>query len=196
MNYDTKKTNRRVLVVDDTAMIHEDFQKVLLAAPERSSLDLAESELFGDSNARRAGASFELASAYQGEEGVRKVQDGQKAGQPFAVAFVDVRMPPGIDGVQATKRMLEIDPRIQIVLCTAYSDHSWLDITETVGETDRLLILKKPFDAIEIRQMALSLSVKWNLTLAGSQTRDELQDQIASLAREINLTSKPMKKVS
>src|SRR5689334_22124590 len=156
MNYDPKNPNRRVLVVDDTAMIHDDFRKVLAPIAPANSLDRAEVELFGDIANKATAVQFQLTSAFQGHEAIEKVRAALAKDEPFAVAFMDVRMPPGIDGVQATRMLLEIDSRLQIVLCTAYSDHSWLNIVETIGETDRLLILKKPFDAIEIRQLALA----------------------------------------
>jgi CheY-like chemotaxis protein len=194
MNYDPKNPNRRVLVVDDTAMIHDDFRKVLAPEAGGDALDSAEAELFGKTKITPTLATFALTSAHQGQEAIEKVRAALKKDEPFAVAFMDVRMPPGIDGVQATKEILAIDDRIQIVLCTAYSDHSWLNIIETVGETDRLLILKKPFDAIEIRQMTLALSTKWNLTLAADEKRDELQEWVTSLSREMGIAQTPIKK--
>jgi hypothetical protein len=71
-----------------------------------------------------------------------------------------------------------------------------LNIVETVGETDRLLILKKPFDAIEIRQMALALTTKWNVTLAADEKRDELQDWLMTLQQEMGVAQTPIKKAS
>jgi CheY-like chemotaxis protein len=195
MNYDPKNPNRRMLIADDTAMIHDDFRKVL-AEEKTDALEAAEAELFGKSASKAPAAMFQLTSAFQGEEAIEKVRAAQAKDEPFAVAFIDVRMPPGIDGVQAMKQILEIDPRIQVVLCTAYSDHSWLDIVETVGEIDRLLILKKPFDAIEIRQMALALTTKWNLALAAHEKRDELQEWVTSLQRELGSAQSLIKKAS
>jgi len=196
MNYDPKNPNRRVLVVDDTAMIHDDFRKVFAPIAPANSLDRAEVELFGDTTNKATAVEFQLTSAFQGQEAIEKVRAALAKDEPFAVAFMDVRMPPGIDGVQATRVLLELDPRLQIVLCTAYSDHSWLNIVETVGETDRLLILKKPFDAIEIRQMALALTTKWNLTLAADEKRDELQDWLVTLQKEMGVAQTPIKKAS
>jgi CheY-like chemotaxis protein len=196
MIYDPKNPNRRVLVVDDTAMIHEDFKKVLATIAPANALDRAEAELFGNETNKPSAVEFTLTSAFQGQEAIDRVREALAKDEPFAVAFMDVRMPPGMDGVQATRKILELDERIQIVLCTAYSDHSWLNIVETVGETDRLLILKKPFDAIEIRQMALSLTTKWNLTLAADEKRDELQDWLTTLQQEMGVAQTPIKKAS
>lgn len=196
MNYDPKNPNRRVLVVDDTAMIHDDFKKVLAPIAPANALDRAEVELFGAEANKPTAVEFQLSHAFQGQEAIEKVREALAKDEPFAVAFMDVRMPPGIDGVQATRVLLELDERIQIVLCTAYSDHSWLNIVETLGETDRLLILKKPFDAIEIRQMALALTTKWNMTLAADEKRDELQDWLITLQKEMGIAQTPIKKAS
>ncbi len=196
MNYDPKNPNRRVLVVDDTAMIHDDFTKVLAPIAPASALDRAEVELFGAGANKPTAVEFQLSHAFQGQEAIEKVREALAKDEPFAVVFMDVRMPPGIDGVQATRVLIELDERIQIVLCTAYSDHSWLNIVETIGETDRLLILKKPFDAIEIRQMALALTTKWNMTLAADEKRDELQDWLETLQKEMGVAQTPIKKAS
>src|SRR5690606_1417147 len=149
--------NPRVLIVDDNRAIHEDFRKTLGASvAEHDELAALEAELFGASKTVDADV-FELTSAYQGEEALDLVRQARDQGEPFALAFVDVRMPPGLDGVATTERLLEQDPDINIVICSAYSDHSWEEIAATIGKTDRVLILKKPFDTIEVRQLAHAL---------------------------------------
>ena len=85
------------------------------------------------------------------------------AGRPYTVAFVDVRMPPGWDGVETIKRIWQTCPELQIVICTAYSDYSWKAIIEHLGETQNLVILKKPFDSIEALELAHALAKKWEL---------------------------------
>jgi CheY-like chemotaxis protein len=152
----------RILIIDDNPAIHEDFKKILIGdAPPPQELALLGAALFGDSTEPKSGgAQFELDSAFQGEEGWRMVKSAVAEGRPYSVAFVDMRMPPGWDGLFTIQRLWEVDPCLQIVICTAYSDHSWDEITKTLGGTDRLLILKKPFDAIEILQLATSLGEK------------------------------------
>jgi EAL domain-containing protein (putative c-di-GMP-specific phosphodiesterase class I)/DNA-binding NarL/FixJ family response regulator len=154
--------NRRVLVIDDNAAIHDDFRKIL--CPSRlddAALDQVESLLFGQSGDRPAQAGFELQFATQGEEGVEMVIRARAAHRPYAMAFIDVRMPPGMDGVETTARIWQIDPEIQIVICTAYSDHSWEQILKKLGRSDRLVVLKKPFDNIEVLQLADTLTQRW-----------------------------------
>jgi CheY-like chemotaxis protein len=148
--------NRSLLVIDDHEAIHRDFKKILCASAP-ALIDELESELLGDSHTPPvAHTSFEIDSALQGEEGYKKVLAARDAGRRYAVAFVDMRMPPGWDGVQTIVKLWEVDPYLEVVICTAHSDYSWREIIEHLGETDRLLILKKPFDEIEVRQLALA----------------------------------------
>ena len=135
--------NNRVLVIDDNRAIHDDFRKIL---SDQDPLRAAEAKLFGTAE----GVAFQLDFAQQGEEGLALVQQALAKGSPYAMAFVDVRMPPGWDGIETTRRLWEADPDLQIVICTAYSDYSWDQMSEVLGQPDRLLILKKPFDTIEV----------------------------------------------
>jgi DNA-binding LytR/AlgR family response regulator len=91
------------------------------------------------------------------------------------MAFVDMRMPPGWDGIETTLRIWELDPRVQIVICTAYSDRSWEDILGRLGRSDRLLILKKPFDNIEVLQLASALTEKWRLADVAERRVQDLE---------------------
>jgi signal transduction histidine kinase len=80
------------------------------------------------------------------------------------MAFVDMRMPPGWDGLETIENLWYVDPDLEVVICTAYSDHPWEDVSRRIGNTDKLLILMKPFNSIEVVQLAHSLTKKWNLT--------------------------------
>ena len=163
--------NRRILLIDDNEDIHRDFRKILsAAAPGDATLSDAEDALFGDEEdeAPAAPASnqveFEIESALQGQEALEIVRRSIDEGQPFAMAFVDMRMPPGWDGIETIKRIWEVDSNVQVVICTAFADYTWTDMVSELGRTDRLLILKKPFDAIEVCQLALAMTEKWNTT--------------------------------
>ena len=151
--------NRRILIVDDNRAIHEDFKKILATRADRSALDDAEAKLLGIASTappEDRTEKFEIDSAYQGQEGWEKVRAFVESGARYAVAFVDMRMPPGWDGVETILKMWEVDPEIQVVICTAYSDYSWEEIMRKLGSVDRLLILKKPFDTAEVCQLALA----------------------------------------
>jgi two-component system cell cycle sensor histidine kinase/response regulator CckA len=158
--------NLRVLVIDDNRAIHDDFRKILCSTQRHGkTLEDAETLLF-DSPAPNAGAkrlTFEIDSAYQGKEGLALVQQAAASGRPYAMAFVDVRMPPGWDGVETTARIWEVCPDLQIVICTAYSDYSWDEMSAKLSSSDQLVILKKPFDTVEVLQLANALTEKWRL---------------------------------
>ncbi len=160
--------NRRILVIDDNDSIHEDFRMVLSGgSTNNDDLDESKAALFGDSDSSVQSNNeegFEVDSAIQGQAGLEKVQQAFKKGRPYAMAFVDMRMPPGWDGVETIKHIWKVQPDLQVVICTAYSDYSWDDIIEELGQADNLLLLKKPFDNVEVRQLAQSLIEKWDLT--------------------------------
>lgn len=167
--------NRRILVIDDNVSIHEDFRKILTPPIDSDSLHQARAALFGEAPTLPTQVRYKLDFASQGREGFGLVQSAHRAGNPYALAFVDMRMPPGWDGLETIEHLWYADPEIQIVICSAYSDHPWDDVSRRIGETDKLLILMKPFNSIEVVQLANSLTKKWNL--ARSVTR-----QIESLA--------------
>jgi diguanylate cyclase (GGDEF)-like protein/PAS domain S-box-containing protein len=134
----------------------------------------------------RTALSFDVSFADQGEDGARMAEAAVAEGRPFSVAFVDMRMPPGWDGVTTIKRLWKIDPDLQCVICTAYSDYSWEDILEQLGVNDRLLLLRKPFDPAEVGQLACALTEKWHLArrahLKLEQLRGMVKEQTHHLA--------------
>lgn len=155
--------NRRILIVDDNQSIHDAFYRILCAkANADPTFSETEAALFGAEDIKLMSCSFEADSAYQGQEALEIVRQVRER-NPYALAFVDVRMPPGWDGIETVRRLWEVDPDLHVVLCSAYNDYTWKEIADTVGESDRLLILKKPFDAIEVRQLATALTTKWSL---------------------------------
>jgi signal transduction histidine kinase len=121
------------------------------------------------------GPSYELESAYQGREALEKVKAARAAGRRYAMAFMDVRMPPGWNGVETTKQIWLEDPDLEVVICTAYSDLGWSEIVAELGRNDRLIILKKPFDAMEVQQLAHALTEKWYLRRQAEITLSRMQ---------------------
>ena len=166
--------NNRILLIDDNPEIHADFRKILLPTSEAGgALENVMAEFFGPKDAGETQSEFQIDSAYQGKEGLAMVVRSLAEKRPYAMAFVDVRMPPGWDGVETITRIWEIDASIQVVICTAYSDYSWQGIVAKLGKSDRLVILKKPFDSIEVLQLAHALTQKWLVT---QQARHKLED--------------------
>jgi two-component system NtrC family sensor kinase len=173
-----RPANRRVLIVDDNRAIHGDFRKVLgESSHEQSALAELEAVLFGhDGPPAPAAEPFLIDSAYQGQEAQASVRRALEEGRPYAVAFVDMRMPPGWDGIETALRLWEIDPELQIVICTAYSDYSWQEMLGKLERhAERFLVLKKPFDHIEVRQLATALTRKWSLARQARAKVEELE---------------------
>jgi len=156
--------NRRILVIDDNAAIHLDFRKVLSTQAEHSAqaaLDVLEGDLFGEAVAVAVRPNFDIDSAHQGQEGVEMANRARAEGRPYAMAFVDMRMPPGWDGLQTIERLWATDPDVQVVICSAHTDYDWTEVVERLGHSDRLLVLRKPAEPIEVLQCATALSRKW-----------------------------------
>jgi len=178
--------NKRILIIDDNRAIHEDFRKVLTDTTGGSSMDAAEEALFGDAVASQPKrVTFQLEYAAQGLEGVEKIRQAREAGSPFAMAFVDVRMPPGIDGIETTVKLWEVAPDTQIVICTAYSDYSWDEMIAKVGYSDRLVLLKKPFDNVEVLQLACALTEKWRLAQEAKLKLEQLERMVSIRTSEL-----------
>lgn len=194
---------RRIIVIDDTKSIHSDFEKVLTPAKSSDSeraLEELDRLMFDDEEAGDLGLDlqfqFEIAHAYQGAEGLEMIQKGLYANNPYAVAFVDMRMPPGWDGLRTIKEITKADPQIQLVICSAYSDYSWREIIEQVGQTDRLLILKKPFDQAEVYQLAVALSEKWR---SEKRTRDllsELEEKVEQRTQQLTAANRDLNQLN
>jgi CheY-like chemotaxis protein len=168
--------NGRILIVDDNQAIHTDFRKIL-CADHGSELKDMEATLFGQSAANRR-PGYEIDSAFQGQEGVALMEKARAEGRPYAMAFVDVRMPPGWDGVETTSRIWKICPDTQVVLCTAYSDYSWDEMMAKLDYSDRLVILKKPFDAVEVLQLASAMTEKCRLSLEARDKMAQLESKV------------------
>ncbi len=128
---------------------------------------------------------FEVDSALQGEEGLEMVSRSIQEGRPYAMAFVDVRMPPGWDGIETIGHLWKVDPDLLVVICTAYSDYDWRDMAQQLGSMHRWQILKKPFDNVEVRQLAASLTEKWDLSKRANLKLDELQQMVEERTRDI-----------
>ncbi len=180
--------NNRILVIDDNPAIHEDFRKILSPVDSllEGELDADEASIFGDAPSFARETTFQIDSAFQGQEGLEKVRAAVLSGKPYAVAFVDVRMPPGWDGIETISHVWQEFPDLQIVICTAYSDYSWEEIAKAVGNTDHVLVLKKPFDNIEVMQMAHALSKKWQLTQMAHRQMADLDALVSQRTAELH----------
>ena len=188
--------HRRILLCDDSPAIHEDIRKVLCpASVADAAVAQMEADLFGG-GLPITSDEYEIDSAYQGSDAVPLVQRARDEGRPYALAFVDVRMPPGWDGIETINQLWRVDSDLQVVICTAYSDHSWPEIIRRLAPTDGLLILRKPFDAVEIRQMAHTLTSKWMLRNEARRHLVELQIEMKRRTLELVRTTEELRRES
>lgn len=178
-----KNERLRIIIIDDNVNIHKDVIKVLTLNKQSEVFEELDTAIFGQENAAEKKADnylpeFEFDTASQGREGVEKIKVAVEKGRPYALAFVDIRMPPGWDGVETIQRIWAIDPDIQIIICTAFSDYSWEETIQKLGMSDNFLILKKPFDYIAIRQLACALTQKWLLMKETKRHTEHLQETV------------------
>ena len=173
MNFNAK---RRILIIDDQQAIHDTFDRVFASRSSTSNDALSdfESQFLDGAEAistdkRDSLPEFELDHALSGEEGVRKLQESIDRESPYSLAFVDMQMPMGMDGMATAESLWKLAPDLHLVICTAYSDHTWDDVLDRLGYNDRLLLLKKPFEPDEARQVAIAFSEK--ARIAESQAR-------------------------
>ncbi|MGG7557482.1 ATP-binding protein [Pseudomonas sp. ES3] len=187
-------SNRRILLIDDTPSIHDDFRKILTpTSAKHAELDEMEAALFG-SEVKSTQLLFELDSAYGGQEGLGKLVQALQEDRPYALAFVDMRMPEGWDGAQTIEHLWQEDPNLQVVVCTAYSDYSWDELLERLHAHDRLLILKKPFDNIEVQQMANTLLTKWDMTERASIQMSHLEHLVDQRTAQFKQASEALQR--
>jgi diguanylate cyclase (GGDEF)-like protein len=196
-----KKPAIRVLIVDDEAEVRNAYREILTDADmngETAVFRNLRERLFTKPAAAQVarklsspGTKFAPVFCDGAEAAVAAVRDAVAAEDPFAVAFLDMRMPPGPDGVWAAARIRELDPAIEIVLCTAYSDVDPAEMGSMVPPEEKLSYLQKPFHPHEIRQMTISLASKWRSehrivklayfdALTGLPNREQSRNRLAS----------------
>ena len=195
MKHTNTLKNDRILIIDDNPSIHEDIRKILGDRMEQNkALDNNKALLFGDEIPESEQTRFEIDSAYQGKEGLDKVRQAGEAGRPYALAFVDVRMPPGWDGIETISRIWEAHPDLQVVICTAYSDYSWKEMIQQIGKSDNMVILKKPFENMEVMQLAHALTEKWLLNHQVKRRLYDLDQAVSQRTAELQSANEDLKK--
>jgi two-component system sensor histidine kinase/response regulator len=179
-------SKKRILIVDDNKSIHEDIKKILATKIVNAEIDKIEELLFDEKKKTNAASvDFAIDDAYQGEEAIEKIDAAAKEEFPYSLVFMDVRMPPGIDGIETIHRIWSRYPNIEMVICTAYSDYSWDEIMEKFGFTDQLLFIKKPFDAISLKQITYSLTAKWEIARKNKEYLTYLELEVEKRTAEL-----------
>jgi signal transduction histidine kinase len=180
-----KNQNRRILIIDDNKDIHQDFKEILCRDEGGAELDRLMAELWEDTPTVQESISFQVDSSFQGRDGSEMIKKAIADGKPYAMVFVDMRMPPGWDGLETIENSWNYDEDLQFVICTAYSDYSWQEIKGKLGTSDRILFLKKPFDVVEVQQLATSLTEKWNLAKQARLTIQDLDRMVQERTAEL-----------
>ena len=185
MTFGEQNPAPRILVVDDSPIVHREFETVLLEGLDSMAEPADAQRLVGHSGPPGPlPPACELDHAFSGLEGVEKVRQALAQARPYQLGFVDIRM-PGIDGIETVARIWELDPAMQIVICTAYADHSGDELSRRLGGTDKLLVLKKPFDGIEVAQMASTLARKWFLARQAALKFEQLERLVAERTQRL-----------
>jgi len=195
MNPSPTPPSNRILIIDDNASIHEDFRKIL--GPEQDQnvkLDLVKAQMLGEGAAASPRSDFVIDSAFQGQEGLAMARQAVEEGNPYALAFVDVRMPPGWDGVETIGQLWKCCPELQIVVCSAYSDYSWEEMIHQPGHSPNLVVLRKPFDNTEVLQLAHAFTEKWHLNRKVQSQMDDLDTLVRRRTTELEAANESLKK--
>ncbi|TPG54417.1 putative bifunctional diguanylate cyclase/phosphodiesterase [Sphingomonas glacialis] len=178
----------RILIVDDEPAMHDSYRRSFApAAGDTGALEAMAAELFGDDSADATpddAIDFALTHAMQGLDGVAAVEAALASDEPYAVAFIDVRMPPGIDGKETATRIRKLDPNINLVIVTGYSDFSPIEIAKAAGPADKIFYIAKPFEVAEVTQMATALAHRWRGDRELAEARETLAAQVVQLQEQ------------
>jgi len=186
----------RILIVDDEQAMHDSYRQVVGRRGESAAggpaLSAMAAALFGDdepdaspeAEATAEPMEFDCVHKMQGLDGVAAVEESIASGDRFAVAFIDVRMPPGIDGKETARRIRALDPDINLVIVTGYSDFSPLDISRAAGPADKIFYIAKPFQAEEVMQTATALAGRWQVDIELRAAREALAEKIGELVEQ------------
>jgi len=189
---ETELLTHRLLMIDDNPAIHADYRKILTSL-EDTQISAAEAALFGEPQSTVPRPAFDLDSAMQGEEGVEMARRALAEGRPYSVAFVDMRMPPGWDGLETIENLWKVDPEVHVVVCSAYSDYDWMELLARLGRSDKLIVIKKPFEPIEILQSASALSRKWQNERALKRHVEGLERDVTDRTRGLDAANRQLR---
>ncbi len=183
--------NRRVLVVDDDPAVHETFQRIL--GPDKAAefvLLEAEDAPRGKRGARQC---FEVDTALNRSAGVKLVQRALEAGRPYALAFVEMRRSPGAEGLETIEQLWAADPHLQVVMSSVHPNYDWDRVIARLDHSDKLLVVKQPFDPIEVRQCASSLARKWQNEHTLRRHVDSLEQVIEDRTRGLEAANRQLR---
>jgi putative nucleotidyltransferase with HDIG domain len=167
----------RILAVDDDAIILDLYRRILSPVNPLPAMPV-----------------FEVTCCSQGDEAVDMVASSLESETPFAMAFLDLNMPPGPDGQWTAHEIHKLDPGINIIVVTGYRT------TNTGGEpapsyfSDQSLYLQKPFHPKEIIQFSIALSTKWQAERQLLELHSKLETLVEKRTAELVQSNKLLKK--
>jgi len=191
--------NPRILIVDDNESAHKDLKKILLEEYSEKEKELNSTQKVlldhkekSNNHTGNFKIHYQIDDAYQGEEAILMVKKAEASGLQYAVIFMDIRMPPGINGIEAIEKIWEVNPFIEFVICTSFSDYTWEEIICQVGTSEHLLFLKKPFNKAEVKQLTISLIFKWNMNEKVRRIIKTMENEIEERIKQVQLISKEL----
>ena len=187
----------RLLIVDDDQAVHDEVWRILSIRPE-DSLSAGQAAL--PSGQAAADVHFVIESVYQQEQALTVLRQAKAADQPFALAFVNLEGPSGANGVETLRGFWQVDADLQAVLTTARSGYDWREVARQLGFSHNFVIVNKPFDRLEVLQLAASLALKWSYMRDAQQRLQDLNrlleqqtDTLAATARELEAAKQAAK---
>jgi diguanylate cyclase (GGDEF)-like protein len=178
----SETATNRVLVVDDDALLIGEYVRCLGEdfEPDNATTTLTDLEnvLFGEETDERGAARFEVHSRNQGDAAVDAVRNAVATESPYAIVFIDIRMPPGMDGIEAARQIRALDPNINIVIVTGSMSIEAESLIKEIPPSDKIFFFKKPFHAVECRQLAAALCGKWHADMALRSANEDLERRV------------------
>lgn len=173
----------RVLVVDDDTVLIDEYVRCLASDFEHSESSATQTDLekvlLGDESGVPGPAIFEVHSRNQGEYAVEAVKAATQAQRPFSVVFIDISMPPGMNGIEAAQHIRKLDANVNIVIVTGTTQPAPDDLGVQIPPADKVFFLQKPFHATECRQLAAALCGKWHADMALRNANEDLEVRVA-----------------
>lgn len=180
-------STNRVLVADDDETLVIEYLRCLGAdfEPDIATTTLTDLEkvLLGEENDEHGAPTFDVHSRNQGEQAVEAVATALQAGRPYSIVFIDIHMPPGMGGLEAAKKIREMDPYVNIVVVEESDSSAPQDLGKQIPPADKVFFFQKPFHAVECRQLAAALCGKWHSDMALRNANEDLENRVASVRK-------------
>lgn len=188
--------NRKILLIDDQEEILDSLKKLLAGEDNLANINTKMKSLINDffKEETKEKEVYDVHTALDGESGYEKVKKAMEQGKPYSLVTIDMRM-PGWDGLKTAQEIRKVDPNIEMIIITAYTDIKREELVNKIGKPEKLLYLKKPFEKEEILQVVLSLTTKWSLEQKVKNQLQVIKNSKQTLEEVINGISEIEKSV-